>query len=62
MFGGIYKKKYIAENCSYAPRAPIITMLLLQCATSRAISDPTFTDFFPFPKLHVSCRGPTLMI
>jgi hypothetical protein len=36
MFGGIYEKKCITENCSYGPRVPIITMLLLQCGTIRA--------------------------
>jgi len=41
----------MAENCSYSPRVSITTVLLLQCATSKAISDPTCSDFFPFPKL-----------
>jgi triacylglycerol esterase/lipase EstA (alpha/beta hydrolase family) len=59
MFGAIYEKKCIAENCSYGQRVPIITMLLLQCATSRAISEPNCSDLFPIPKPYVSCRGHT---
>jgi hypothetical protein len=54
MFGGIYEKKCIAENCSYGPRVSIIIMLLIRHVRSGAKSDPTFTDFFLFPKLCVS--------
>jgi hypothetical protein len=50
MSRNIYEKKCIAENCSYGPSVSFTTMLYLQCATSGAISDPTFSEFFPFPK------------